>query len=175
MAQFSYLARKRNGEEVAAVKAAQDPRDLAAALRAQGLVPITIRVGGAGAKTAGARRRHRGGRPNLDDVAPFARQLSVMLVAGVSLDMALGDLARQIDKASFANVVIDLRDRIRAGERLSGGMKAHPQVFAPLVCALVRAGEESGGLGQILADLASYLESRLALTGAHWRAAKHLR
>lgn len=145
------------------METAQDARSLAAVLRAQGLVPVHITEMTADAPAAAPTRRRRGGRPKLDDIAPFVRQLSVMLNAGVSLDVSLGDLAKQIDRTSFAGVVNDLRDRVWAGERLSDAMKVHSQVFTPLVVALVHAGEESGKLAQILGDLASYLESQVQL------------
>ena len=165
MARFSYQARRPNGEKVIAVQEAGDARALAAALREEGLVPIAITEVGA-PTAAQAKQRRRGGRPKLRDVAPFVRQVSVLLQAGVGLVTALDDLARQIEKTSFAEIVMDLRNKVMGGTPLSGAMADHRQVFPDLVCAMVRAGEESGHLEHVMADLATYLESQLALRRA---------
>jgi len=160
---FSYAARKQNGESVTGAQEAPDARALAASLRSEGLIPVSISEVSAQTIFAGARRQRGGGRPRLADIAPFMRQLSVMLRAGVSLVTALDDLSKQIDKPSFARVVEDLRNRVTGGSPLSVAMKTHPRVLTPLMCALVRAGEESGRLEQVTADLASYLESQISL------------
>ena len=160
---FSYAARKQNGEGVSGTLDAPDAHSLAATLRSEGLIPVSISEVSARTIFTGARRQRGGGRPKLADVAPFVRQLGVMLRAGVSLVTALDDLSKQIEKPNFTRVVEDLRNRVVGGSPLSVAMKMHPRVFTPLMCALIRAGEESGRLEQVALDLASYLDSQISL------------
>jgi len=164
VARFSYVARRPDGERVADYREAPDARAVAGALRADGLFPIAIRqVGGRAALAGVKRKRGGGGKPRLTDVATFVRQLGVMLQAGVGLATALEDLAAQMEKRRFAAVLESVRDRVMGGASLSAAFGEHSKVFPPLVCAMIRAGEESGNLQEVMVDLATYLDSQVSL------------
>lgn len=163
MAQFKYVAKGPDGQTVSDTREVQDARLLASTLRAEGLVPVSITEVSAQAIFGDQKQKQTRGRIKLTDVAEFVRQLSVMLQASVSLVTALEDLAAQEEKTLFVEVLDDVRNKVVSGAPLSVVMKEHPKVFSPLLCAMVRAGEETGNLEQVLADLASYMESQIKL------------
>ena len=88
----------------------------------------------------------------------FTRQLSTMFSAGLTLEKAISDLAREEKNVRFQKVLHRLNDDIKKGFSLSEAMEQHPGVFNPLYIALVKAGEVSGTLHTVLGELSDYLE-----------------
>jgi len=89
----------------------------------------------------------------------FTRQLATMFAAGLTLEKALTNLAKEEKHARFKKTLEQVAEDIRKGMSLSDAMERHPGVFTGLFIALVKAGEVSGSLQTILDQLASYLES----------------
>ena len=81
-----------------------------------------------------------------------------MLNAGLTLIDALEILKKQITKVSLRKLINDIDTDIRAGESFSSALKKYPGNFSNLYIALVRSGEASGKLGEILIRLADNLE-----------------
>ena len=162
MARFKYVARTPAGERVSSTDEAPDAKAMAAMLRAKGMIPLSVQEAAGGRLGAARASRRKGGKPKLTDVAVFARQLATLLNAGISLSDALEDLATQMEKPGFAEVLSDIRNKVMGGTSLSSALREHPKVFATLFCAMVRAGEESGNLESIMGDLAAYLEREIS-------------
>jgi len=93
-----------------------------------------------------------------NDVVDFTRQVAIMLNAGLTLIDALEILKKQITKVSLRKLINDIDTDIRAGESFSSALKKYPGNFSNLYIALVRSGEASGKLGEILIRLADNLE-----------------
>ncbi len=88
----------------------------------------------------------------------FTRQLSTMFSAGLTIEKAISDLAKEERNGRFQKVLHRLSDDIKKGFSLSEAMEQHPGVFNPLYIALVKAGEVSGTLHTVLGELSDYLE-----------------
>lgn len=88
----------------------------------------------------------------------FTRQLATMFSAGLTLEKAVSDLAKEEKNQRFRNVLNKISSDIKKGYSLSEGMEQHPGVFNPLYISLVKAGEVSGTLHTVLDGLAEYLE-----------------
>jgi general secretion pathway protein F len=97
------------------------------------------------------------------DVALMTRQLATLLVAGLPLVEALGVLFEQADKKAIKGLIADVREQIRGGKSLSGVLEQYPKEFSQIYVHMVRAGEASGALDQILFRLAEFLEKQLSL------------
>lgn len=95
---------------------------------------------------------------NFNDIVDFTRQVAIMLNAGLTLIDALDILKKQITKVSLKKLINDIDTKIRAGESFSSALKKYPDNFSNLYIALVRSGEASGKLGEILIRLADNLE-----------------
>lgn len=102
-------------------------------------------------------------RINLQEKIIFARNLSAMINAGLSLSRALGVLERQTTNLKFKKVLQALTENISKGKSLSDGMKEFPKVFPPLFISMVDAGEESGNLADSLLIVGNQLEKTYLL------------
>ena len=110
---------------------------------------------------------HRWGYERVDsrDVAVFTRQLSLLLAAGIPILRAMEALREQVWVSPYLNVVCsDLAQAIAQGNRLSHALSKHPRVFSETYISLVKAGESSGTLMEILNRLSSYLERNYRIT-----------
>ena len=93
----------------------------------------------------------------------MTRQLATLLVAGLPLVDAFGVLMDQTEKKSVKGLIADIREEIRGGSSFSAVLERYPREFSPIYVHMVRAGEASGALDQILFRLAEFLEKQLAL------------
>lgn len=84
----------------------------------------------------------------------FTRHLGVMIGAGIPLSRALSALAKQTKSSSFAKIINQLQEKIQSGEPFSVSLEHFPKVFNELYVSMVKVGETSGNLEEILAHLA---------------------
>ena len=96
--------------------------------------------------------------PSKKDVLNFTNQLAVMIRAGISLQDALESVGSQIEKEKFRYVVLDLKDRIEAGQSFSQALAEHPEVFNNLYINMIAAAEISGSMSSMLQQLVDYLD-----------------
>ncbi len=97
------------------------------------------------------------------DLALMTRQFATLLVAGLPLVEALGVLVDQAEKKPIKALLADIREQIRGGKALSAVLETYEKDFSPIYVHMVRAGEASGALDQILFRLTEFLEKQLAL------------
>ncbi|MGC2779551.1 MAG: type II secretion system F family protein, partial [Bradyrhizobium sp.] len=109
------------------------------------------------AGTASSRGLSFGG-PSTAEVTTFTRDLALLLKAGARLDDALDLLSNDSDIGRLRPVVARLRAAIMAGESFADAAAAQPQLFSPMYVALMRVGEASGTLDQVLTALAGERE-----------------
>lgn len=160
MPRFRWTARDGAGKAASGELHAATPADVRAALRVRGL--CSIRVSACPAP--------RGRRIGAGDTARFTRQLGTLLHAGIPLLQSIDLIARGHANARFARLLSAVRDDIESGSSLAQALRPHPQVFGPLYCNLVEAGEAGGVLPEQLDRLARQLEASIALR-ARMRAA----
>ncbi len=167
MPQYQYLVKDSQGHDQTGLQEATDPNTLVESLRRQGYLIIRIneirhrKFFSLSFKQEGPRAK--GGRIKIDDLVVFSRQLATLVGAGVPLLESLGVLKEQTEKTQFKNVIQSLHDEVRGGKSFSEGLEKHSKVFSFLFIHMVRAGETSGHLEEILDRLATYLEKTSAL------------
>jgi type IV pilus assembly protein PilC len=152
MPTFKYIAKEVTGKTVSGVLEYSDRALLIDALRKKGLVIISID------QTAKRRPMSSAGRVKLEEIVIFSRQLATMVDSGIPLVQALDILCEQIEKPVFKNILSKVKDDIETGSSLSDALARHPSVFSTLYINMVKAGESSGALDDILDRLAAYLE-----------------
>ena len=95
----------------------------------------------------------------LSNIVFFTRQLATMFSAGLTLERAIQSLGAEEKHRKFKKVLTSVSDNIRKGLNMSESLARHPGVFNNLFIAMVKAGEVSGNLNEILEQLSSYLEN----------------
>ena len=148
MPNFRYRALTQNGEVVHGTLSAPTATEVARRIEYLRLLPIeTIED-----KKAVAARDGFGffSRPSSAEVTTFTRDLALLLKASARLDDALELLASDADVGRLRPVVARLRASVLAGESFASAVAAHPSLFPPMYIALVRVGEVSGTLDQVL-------------------------
>ena len=100
------------------------------------------------------------GQPRIktDQLVIFSRQLATMVDSGIPIAPSLDVLAEQMDDRNFRTMLKKIRDDIEAGSSLSEAIGKYPRAFSDFFVNMIRAGESSGRLDEILDRVASYLE-----------------
>ena len=151
MALFAYRAVDADGRITTGNLDAINAIDLELRLKRLGLDLVTFDA----VKRSTARRTRRVTRTEL---IAFCFHLSQLLKAGVNIIEALTDLRDTVDNPGFRQVIASLLEDIEGGLKLSEAMANHPYCFDTVFVALVRAGEESGQLTEVLDELSENLK-----------------
>jgi general secretion pathway protein F len=145
---YRYRALTQNGEIVNGTLSAPTSAEVARRIEYLRLLPIeTVEDRGARAASGGYGWF---GRPSAAEITTFTRDLALLLKAGARLDAALELLSSDSDVGRLRPVVGKLRAALLAGESLADAVADHPALFPPMYGALVRVGEVSGTLDQVL-------------------------
>jgi type II secretory pathway component PulF len=141
-----------------------------------GLFPVTVEAARAGtaipieppgrSRTSGAEvlppalrdllRRQR--KPRLRELATFTQQLANLLRSGMPLTVALNSMTHLQTRGISSDVSRQLKQDVMEGKSLSDAMARQPRVFSDLYVNMVRAGEQSGALVEVLVRLAQHFE-----------------
>lgn len=165
MPAFKYSARDGNGRTVSGVVSAKTQSDAVADLRRRSLTVLDVRQSMMGSKG----KNEKGGllssifktRPSAsrDQLVQFTRQLSTMISAGVPLLESLEVLLEQADTPGFRVMLNSVIESVRGGADLSTSLEKFDKLLPTIYVSMVRAGEVSGQLDDILVRLAEYLEA----------------
>lgn len=169
MPQFRYIARSRTGEKVEGSVEAQDRRGALLAIERMGQVPVSVSEGGMAAPAAASpkekkklfhfeRRSSRAPRMNLREILLLTRELSDLLASGMTLGNALHTLSKRKTNPALDQIVTALRDEIVQGTSLSDALSKWSNTFSTLYISMVRAGEASGQLAEVLERLCRHYE-----------------
>ena len=170
MPQFSYKARRKSGEVVQGVLEVADRAAALVQIERLGLFPVMVE-GARGAAAAiaapadakGARsllpasmKRKRLKRPKLEELATYTQQLANLLNSGMPLTVALNSMTHLESKGIPAEISKALKQEVMEGRSLSDSMAKQKVVFTDLYVNMVRAGEQSGALVDVLRRLADH-------------------
>jgi type IV pilus assembly protein PilC len=158
VALFAYRAVDADGRTSTGNLDATNAIDLELRLKRLGLDLLTFE----GVKRSTAARTRNVTRTEL---ITFCFHLSQLLKAGVNIIEALTDLRDTVDNAGFRQVIASLLEDIEGGLKLSEAMANHSYCFDAVFVALVRAGEESGQLNQVLDELCDNLKWQDEIAG----------
>jgi general secretion pathway protein F len=158
MALFQYKAKSSPAELVEGVLEADSEAAASRRLGEMGYFPLEVRLRGE-AKTGvgvGAFMSRRG--LSMRHVASMTRNLGDLLAGGLPLHRALKTMQEDEDSGRMGAVLSTLSDEIQGGASLSAALEAKPDIFGPFYKSMVRAGEISGRLSEVLARLADFLD-----------------
>jgi type II secretory pathway component PulF len=176
MAQFSYKARRRTGEVVEGMLEVADRSAALIQIERLGLFPVAVDSTKGGAIVATERAStvkadwrailpptvraalSRKRKPKLQELATFTQQLANLLQSGMPLTVALNSMTHLESKGISADVSKELKQDVMEGRSLSDSMMKQPRIFSDLYVNMVRAGESSGALVEVLRRMADHFE-----------------
>jgi type II secretory pathway component PulF len=161
MALYSYEAFTKEGKKIKGTVDAPSIYAVREQLGRQELYPITIHLATEEAKLGFFQRIFARG-VSLKEKILLTKQLAVLLKSGVPLLQALELLVEQF-KGRLHSILITIKDEVKGGVSLADAMQRYPRAFDTIYVQLVRAGEASGKLDEILNRLTDYLERREAV------------
>ena len=169
MAKFKYSALDKDGRESSGVIESTSESRARKELSEQGLtVSRLTEVAVQSEKKAAAAKKQRkpifGTVVTSENVTIFSRQLATLLKAGLPLLRSLEVIGRQEKNPYFKDIVENLADAVRTGNKFSDGLQQHPKVFDKLYVNMARAGEAGGVLDVVLDRLATFQEKAMKTT-----------
>lgn len=154
---YSYEALDAKGKRTKGTIDAASDALATAALRQQGVTPLTLTEAGKGLNKE-IQIPGLGDRVTLKDLAIFARQFATMSSSGLSLLRSLAILEEQTEKPKLAKAIRTLRRDIEGGLSLSKAMARQDAVFPRLMVSMIEAGETGGFLDRSLDRIATNFE-----------------
>jgi type IV pilus assembly protein PilC len=157
---YAYRVRDRKGSLVTGELQADSEDLVLAKLREQHYIPLEVK-----AKKAGLSKEFHilPEKAKLKDLSVFSRQFATMVNSGLPLLRSLAILEDQTQSKYLAKVVGQVRLDVEQGSSLSAALAKHPRAFSQLYVSMVRAGETSGTLDDVLLRLADTIEREVSL------------
>jgi type II secretory pathway component PulF len=188
MAQFAYRARRRSGETVQGVLEVPDRSAALVQIERLGLFPITVDAtkGAASAAVAAAAAERPAGtpvnlmdrlptgvrtyfarkrKPKLQELATFTQQLANLLNSGMPLAVALNSMTHLESRGIPSEVSNGLKQEVMEGRSLSDAMAMQRHIFSDLYINMVKAGEQSGSLVEVLRRMATHFNQYAEVQG----------
>jgi type II secretory pathway component PulF len=97
-------------------------------------------------------------KPKLQELATFTQQLANLLQSGMPLTVALNSMTHLESKGIPAEVTRSLKQEVTEGRGLSDAMAKQPHIFSDLYINMVRAGESSGSIVEVLRRMAAHFQ-----------------
>ena len=155
MPTFAYVVKDKAGKTRSGTLETESRNNLIEQLWKQEFVIISIDE-----RSQGRSAVLKIGQPGIKayQLVVFSRQLATMVDSGIAISPALDVLADQMEDRHFKQTLRKMRDDIEAGASLSEAMSRHPKAFSDFFVNMVRAGESSGRLDELLERVAVYVE-----------------
>jgi len=164
MAIYDYKGLDLQGKNTAGIIDADSPRMARTKLRDSGIFPTEVRPADQEVLSSLSRPVTLfSEKVTIKETAVMTRQLATLVGAGIPLMEGLTALTEQIEKEAAKKIWVDIRDGVREGSSLADALGRYPETFSSLYRQMVRAGEASGTLDEILVRLADTLESQVRL------------
>jgi len=151
MALYSYKAIDTRGRSLMGQIEAINLIDLELRLKRMGLDLV---IGGLSRRRSSMFKGAIGRR----DLINFCFHLEQMTSAGVAIIESLTDLRDSVENPRFREIISGLLESIQGGQSLSGAMADYTDVFPQVFASLIRAGEETGRMSEVLNNLAENLK-----------------
>ena len=156
MAQFNYKGIAGDGKTVQGVITADRIELASKELRTQSITLLSLEPGD-GKISPAASGAGSGKSVGSDDILAMTRELSVLLRAGLPIDRALKVMIDMAAKAPIETLLNELLTSVKAGKGLSKAMEPHLADFGNFYINMIRSGEASGHLAEVMMRLADYL------------------
>lgn len=93
----------------------------------------------------------------------FCRTLSILVASGVPMIQALEIVARVVNNVEYSSAILHARKGVSEGQNLTQGLAVSPR-FSPLLLHMLKVGEDSGAMDEMLSKVADFYESEVKYT-----------
>ncbi len=151
MPRFNYQARSRAGQKVTGIMLAEDEQQLALTLREMDLYLVDAREEARSGPviTRGVKRR---------ELINFTIHLAASIGAGIPILQAFEDMELQTTNRRMIGAIRIIIEDLRGGSSFSDALSRHPAIFSDIYVNMIKAGETSGRLVEVLEHLTGFLE-----------------
>ena len=152
---FSYRARKKQEEDIFEGLVEAESESLAVdILEERGFMVLFVEE----KKTGLANLELMLGGVKAKDLVIFSRQLSILISAGVPVVESLKDVVNQTKNKKLKKSIVEVATEVEGGVKFSEALANHPKVFDNFFVNIIKSGEVSGRLQEVLLYLADQLE-----------------
>ncbi len=164
MPRYSYFGKSLTGESRSGALEAKNKQDLAKILRQEGCILVSA----VSDEEVASKNKFNFSIPFLNKVPlkekiMLARNLRVMVMAGISLPKSLSILAGQSKSKKLRRALLKISQEIIEGKTFSGSLYSYPHIFSELFCSMIKVGEESGTMEESLKVLTTQMEREYEL------------
>jgi type IV pilus assembly protein PilC len=155
MALYNYRVKKRDEDDLMEGLVEADSESMAVDIleekgyfvlylepKKRGFASLKLTLGGVSAK----------------DLVIFSRQLSILISAGVAVVDALQDVVAQTKNVKLKKAILKVSSEVEGGVKFSEALSHYPKVFDSFFINIIKSGEVSGRLQEVLIYLADQLE-----------------
>lgn len=153
---FNYQARTPTGESQSGVVEASSKEAALSLLQSYGLYITSLKE--EKKVQAFAQKLEIFHRVSRKDIVSFSRQLAILFKSNVPVVESLQTIANQTKKQNFKEKIIAIAEKVEGGTPLSQALGIYPKLFSPFFVSVVKSGEATGKLSEVLGYLADHTE-----------------
>lgn len=153
---FHYKAKNKSAATLSGQVEAKDKAEAIEQVSLLGLLPISVTEQDAQGRAHLGHHNFLERKPSAQGVYLFTCQLFNLTKSGIPILRAMEIIALQQKNKAFREVIESVRLSVQQGRSLSDGLAQYSKIFSGLYLAMVKAGEESGNLKEVLGSLAEY-------------------
>jgi general secretion pathway protein F len=153
---YEYRAKEGPNEARKGTIEAGSEKEAIEKISQMGLIPIYVSEYIASTQPKAVSQGKRKGKVRSREITIFSRQLASLIKSGVPILDGLNIISEQSENQYFKEVLKDIYKSIKDGATLSSSLGEYPEVFSYLYIAMIRVGEDSGALPQVLLSIAEY-------------------
>jgi len=174
---YEYKGFDTSGGTKTGIIDADTPRDARSRLREQSILVTDLTLSDVSAAASEADEKIKK-KPLLQRIVKFdrrirgesalpiyTRQLATLLRSGIPLAQTLGALIEQVEHKDVEVILRDVREQVVRGKSFGDALAMHPKLFDDLFVNMVKAGEASGHLDDVLTRLADYRVKQQRIAG----------
>ena len=155
---FTYIAKDKSGKTISGEVEAINEKSASNLLRERNLIVISLKPKSKGISLSGLGLPFN--RVSMDDKVNFTQQLSTMISAGLTLSKSIRLISNQLKEGKFKEIVETILNDVEGGSSFAASLEKFPDVFPKTYISLVKAGEASGNLDNVLTRLAEILDKQ---------------
>ena len=156
MPTYTYRAKKGPHDVIEGKIEAETEKEAIDKLSRTGYLPLRVEA----KKEAGESKSHPVSKKYVKaksrEVTIFSRQLASLLKSGVPILHALNIISEQSESPALKGILRHIHDAVKDGATFSSTLEEYPRVFSSLYIAMIRSGEDSGTLPEVLLRVADY-------------------